>query len=373
MVVLLAALTEGKLLAEDWSVALVDSTIARNPDPAQFGAWAYPQALDLYGTYLVYKRTGKPQYLKYIKAWTDSHVDNAGHIDHSLDALDDWLAGNLLIVLWDETHDMRYKRAAESIRHRLDSYPRMKDGSLWHSVAWPNQVWLDGLYMSMPFLMRYGNTFGDSADARSEAARQLRQSSGHLKDQITGLYFHAYDDSGSALWAAPESHHSQSFWARSMGWYGMAIVDILDLMPQNDPNRETLIAMLGGFITSISRYQDPKTGLWYQVVDRADLSQNWLETSGSSMYVYTILKAVEHGYVSRGYLPIADKGYAGVLSRVSNTQDGMANLSGICEGTNVGDLNFYLTRSKNTNDLHGLGAFLLMNEAMLEFNRTNRK
>ena len=347
-----------------WSQRVVDSTLERSPDPEKFGSWSYPRGLYLFGQYLVYRRTGEKKYLDYIQKWVDTHIDAQGHPDREIHALDDVLAANLLVVLYHETHESRYKSAAEFFRHRFDTYPRTSDGGFWHATVpsrqW--QLWLDGNYMAIPFLLRYGQEFNDSQYTNSEAARQLLVYAKHLQDRRVGLLYHAYDESGKAPWADSNTHHSPYFWCRAMGWYGMALVDTLDVLPPHDPARKHLLAILRPLVKALARYQDPKTGLWYQIVDKTSLADNWTETSSSSMFTYIIDVSVKRGYVNRRYHASAEKGYRGVLSRISTGEDGLTNLSGICEGTNVGDLQFYLTRKRNTNDLHGLGAFLIMNE-----------
>lgn len=348
----------------DWSQHLVDSTLTRSPDARTFGSWAYPRGLYLFGQYLVYRRTGDKRYLQYIEDWVDSHIDAQGHPDHEIHALDDVLAANLLVVLYQETQQPRYKLAAETFRHRFDTYPRTTDGGFWHATVpsrqW--QLWLDGTYMAVPFLLRYGQAFNDSQYTDQEAVRQLTVYYKHLKDPHGGLLYHAYDESGKAPWSDPRTHHSAYFWCRAMGWYGMALVDTLDVLPKDDPGRSQLIHILRRLIKDLARYQDPHTGLWFQIVDKPTLAGNWNETSSSSMFTYIIDIAVKRRYVSRKYHAVAEKGYRGVLTQISLDSNGLTNLTNICEGTNVGDLQFYLGRKRNTNDLHGLGAFLLMNE-----------
>ena len=274
------------------------------------------------------------------------------------------LAANLFVVLYQETHQPRYKVAADTFRHRFDTYPRTTDGGFWHATVpsrqW--QLWLDGTYMAVPFLLRYGHAFGDAQYADQEAVHQLTVYYKHLRDPHVGLLYHAYDESGKAPWSDPRTHHSAYFWCRAMGWYGMALVDTLDVLPKNQPGRSDLIHILRRLIKDLARYQDPQTGLWFQIVDKPTLAGNWNETSSSSMFTYIIDIAVKRGYISRKYHAAAEKGYRGVLTQISLGPDGLTDLTNICEGTNVGDLQFYLNRKRNTNDLHGLGAFLLMNE-----------
>lgn len=347
-----------------WSQHVVDSTMARYPDAAKFGGWGYQRGLYLFGQYLVYRRTKDPRYLKYIQTWVDAHIDTEGRPDRKINSLDDVMAANLLVVLYQETHQQRYKLAADIFRSRFDDYPRTTDGGFWHATVpsrrW--QLWLDGTYMAEPFLLRYGQAFHDSDYADEEAVRQLLVYHRHLKAAHSGLLYHAYDESGRAPWADPHTHHSKYFWCRSIGWYGMTLVDTLDVLPKNQPGRAHLIRILRSLVRSLAAMQDPKTGLWYQIVDKPNLPGNWTETSSSSMFTYIIDVAVKRGYVAKKYHAVAEKGYRGVLSRVSIGPEGLTSISGICEGTNVGNLQYYLDRERKVNDFHGLGAFLLMNE-----------
>ncbi len=348
----------------DWSLRLIESTLERTPDPAQFGVWGYPQGLYLLGQYLVYRRTKTKRLLEYIIGYVNTHVDKDGNLDIPIEALDNVLAANLLVVLYEETHEPRYKLAADRFRHRFDNYPRTADGGFWHGtrVSRQWQLWLDGNYMAVPFLVRYGRTFHDSKYTYNEAVRQILVYHKHLKSQQRGLLYHAYDESGMATWADPVTHHSAYFWCRAIGWYGMTIVDTLDVLPHSHPGRAQLIDILQELVVGLAYYQDPQTGLWYQVLDKPELAGNWTETSSSSMFTYAMDVAVKRGYISKSYKQVAARGYKGVLSRLSLGPDGKTNLAGICVGTDVGDLAWYLARPRATNDLHGLGAFLLMNE-----------
>jgi unsaturated rhamnogalacturonyl hydrolase len=356
---------------------MVESTMKRYPTAKDLGSWGYAKSLYLYGQYLVFKRTGDPRYLKYIKDWIDSHVDANGVVTNTnsqgvvseikFDNLDSMLTGNLMLLLYRETHDAKYKLATDRIRKRFDTYPRTKDGGFWHATARnrASQLWGDGVFMSMPFLVRYGNMFGDSSYTNDEATRQLLTYASHLNDAKTGLMFHAYDESGEANWADKETKHSPEIWCRAMGWFGMTLINVLELLPKNHPKRPQLLAQLSGLVKAWSKYQDAKTGLWFQVVDKGQDPANWLETSSSSMYTYVIAEAVDRGYVSKSYRDVAKRGYAGVLTRLSLDADGETNISGICEGTNVADLAYYFARKQVTNDFHGEGAFLIMNEKFM--------
>ncbi len=358
------ALAQKPAPARDWSRSLVDSTLQRNPDAKTFGGWGYAKALYLLGQYYVYERTHEKRYLDYITTWLDQHIDENGKLDREINALDYIFPAVLTVVAWQETHNPRYKLAAETFRKRFDDYPRTSDGGFWHATIpsrqW--QLWADGAFMGMEFLIRYGQAFGDAEYCNNEAAKQILVYASHLKDPKTGLLFHAYDESGKQPWADPTRHHSAEFWGRAMGWFVMVTVDLLDVLPKNHPKRAELVALIAGLVKSLAKYQDPKTGLWYQVVDKGTVEGNWLETSESSMYTYATAVAVKRGYVDKSYKDVADRGYRGVLSKLAVGDDGLVNISDIGEGTNVSDLAYYFARKRNVNDFHGLGAFLLLNE-----------
>ena len=353
---------------------MVESTMKRYPTVKDLGSWGYAKSLYLYGQYLVYKRTREPRYLKYIKDWVDYHVDENGVVrsanaqgevrEVKFDNLDSMLPGNLLLLLYQETKEPKYRLAADRIRQRFETYPRTKEGGFWHATGksreW--QLWGDGVFMSMPFLVRYGQMFGDEKYASDEATKQLTVYASHLNDPKTGLMFHAYDESGQSTWADKETKHSAEIWCRAMGWFGMTLIEVLELLPKDHPQRPKLIAQVKQLVKAWADFQDKKTGLWFQVVDKGDNPANWLETSSSSMYTYVTAMAVDRGYVSKSYLAVSKKGYAGVLTKISLDSNGQTNLIDICEGTNVADLAYYFARKRNTNDFHGLGAFLIMNE-----------
>src|SRR5580698_4179474 len=217
----------------DWSAGVIATTMHRKPTAKDLGGWGYAVSLYLYGQYLFYLRTRDKQHLDCIQGWVDSHVSLDGVIDKKIDALDYMLPGNLLLILFKETGQQRYKTAAESIRKRLDTYPRTEDGGFWHATSRQHQLWLDGMFMSIPFLVRYGAAFGEKKYTCDEAANQLLIYARLLNDPATGLMFHAYDESGKQPWADPVTHHSAIFWCRAIGWFGMALIEVLELLPHD--------------------------------------------------------------------------------------------------------------------------------------------
>lgn len=350
----------------DWSVAVVDSTMKRYPTAESLKGWGYAKSLYLYGEYLVYLRTKDKKYLQHVKDWIDLHIDDKGTVNRPITALDYMLPGNLCLILYKETKEAKYKGCADSIRKVFDTYPRTKDGGFWHantkSREW--QLWADGVFMSLPFLVRYGKMFGDSKYTDAEAVKQMLIYYKHLNDPATGLLWHAYDESGQQAWADPKTHTSAEHWCRAIGWYAMTLINILDLIPKDQPDRAELIRILQQLATAFEKYQDKNTGLWWQLVDKGGSQGNWLETSSSSMYTFAMWMGVKRGYLPKRFRDSALKGYKGVLTQISLNKEGLTDLTNICEGTNVADAAYYYARKRNINDFHGIGAFLIMNEQL---------
>ena len=361
----LDSLTVGQpTAAEDWSVSMVESTMARY-SPTTIGGWSYPVGLYLYGQYLTYQRTHDARYLSYIKSYVDRFVASDGSIGQSFNNLDSMQAGRLLTILHHETGQDRYRIAAKKIRDRLDTYPRTSDGGFWHadSDSRAHQLWADGVYMVNPFLVEYGKEFNDSAYTNNEAAKQLYVYGSHLQ-VAGGLLKHAYDESRTASWSDPQTGLAPEHWCRAVGWYSMAIVNVLDAIPSSHPRRAALLTILQKLAAGLEHYQDPTTGRWFQVMDKGDRSDNWTETSCSSMFTYALSRGAQKGYLDAHYATVAQRGYQGVLAKVSLGSDGRTNLTDISIGTNVGDYAYYVGRTRATNDFHGLGAFLIMNEQL---------
>ncbi|WP_089104057.1 glycoside hydrolase family 88/105 protein [Streptomyces hyaluromycini] len=359
-----AVVPVGPAAATDWSAAVVESTMARYT-PSTIGGWSYPVGLYLYGQYLTYRRTHDARYLAYIKNYVDRFVKSDGSIDQSFGSLDSMQAGRLLVILHHETGQDRYRKAAQKIRDRLNTYPRTSDGGFWHAdtSSRAHQLWADGVYMMNPFLVEYGEEFGDSAYADDEAARQLAVYGGHLQ-VANGLLKHAYDESKSASWADPATGLAPEHWCRAVGWYAMAIVNVLDAIPASQPRRPQLLTIFGKLAAALERYQDPATGRWFQVIDKGGRGDNWTETSCSSMFAYALARGAQQHYLDPHYADVARRGYRGVLAELSVGADGRTDLAGISVGTNVGDYAYYVARTRAVNDFHGLGAFLIMNEQL---------
>jgi len=355
----------------DWSKAMAKTVM--DAHSATSLSWSYPNGLYLYGQYLLYQRTQDPNLLKYIQSWADHFIDSSGHISNSFGSLDSTQPAVVYLALFEKTGQTKYKNAAIQVEKRLEhsNYPRTADNALWHATSRQHQLWADGTFMALPFLARYENLIGDGGIARNDAIHNLIVYASHLQ-RPSGILYHAYDESGTQSWVVSGTKHSPESWCRAIGWFAMASVMVLDVTPAGTTGRDTVLTNLQKLAAGIKQYQDPKTGRWFQVVDRGDRSDNWTETSCSSMFTYTISRSVEQGYIDASYKPVAAKGYlgpnldgkGGVLGKISLDSAGHVKLTDICIGTNVGDYAFYIARPRATNDFHGLGSFMIMNEQL---------
>jgi len=359
----------------DWSDEVVRSTMTRFT-PGTIGGWSYPVGLYLYGQYQVYLRTGDPARLTYIRQWADRFVASDGSISISFNNLDSMLSGRVLLLLYKETGQAKYRTAAKKIRDRFATYPKTSDpryppiGGFWHSTSdsRAGQLWGDGVFMSMPFLAEWGRDAASSTADRdaawNTATEQLTIYAGHLQ-QPNGLMKHAYDEPRDESWSDDVTGLAPEYWCRAVGWFGMATIQILDTIPDSHPRRPQLITIVQNLVRGFETYQDPATGRWFQVVDKGSRTDNWTETSCSAMYTYTIDRAIEKGYVSAAqYQDNADRGFQGVLNKIRLGSDNLTYLDTICEGTNVGSYSYYIGRAQRTNDFHGLGAFIIMFEQL---------
>lgn len=350
-----------------WSQRIAASALARyDMDKSR---WHYKHGLLFKGVYHLWQQTGNGRYLQNVAAYVDHYVTADGSIrtyrpdEYNIDLIN---PGKLLFPLYRETGDQRYRQAMDHLREQLRHHPRTNEGGFWHKQIYPFQMWLDGIYMGSVFYAEYAATF-DEPDAFDDVAFQFTTIEKHTRDPQTGLLYHAWDESRQMPWANPITGCSPHFWSRAIGWYVMAIVDVLDLFPADHPLRPELVAILERTLTAVSCYQDQTTGLWWQVLDQGDRPGNYLEASGTSMFIYAIAKGVQCGYLPKKWLATAEKGFAGLLTHLVTEDDtGHIDLHGICSTAGLGgtpyrdgSFEYYVNEPIITNDLHGVGAFLL--------------
>ncbi|MBB4601098.1 unsaturated rhamnogalacturonyl hydrolase [Hymenobacter luteus] len=363
------------------SQRMADAFISWHPDSILIGnrktaRWDYEQGLMLKALERVWQRTGDGRYFTYIQKDLDQFVRPDGTIrtykleDYNLDNL---TTGHILLTVGQMSVPQaeKYQRAAQLLRKQLEGQPRTKAGGFWHKKVYPNQMWLDGLYMAEPFYAEYSKVFNQPAGF-DDVAKQFALIEKNLVDPKTGLLYHGYDESREQKWANKTTGQSPNFWDRGMGWYAMALVDVLDYFPENHPQRQQLIKDVQRLAPVLAKYQDSKTGTWALVVDQASRKGNYQEASGSSMFVYFLQKGVRMGYLDKKYADVARKGYDGLLKQFVATETGDAlafngtvSVGGL--GGNPyrdGSFEYYLSEPLRKNDLKGVGPFILASVEM---------
>lgn len=351
-----------------WSVRVASSAIRRSP-AAIYEKWDYTAGLMLLALQRVGDATRDPMYAAYVKASIDSLVHADGTIatyastEYNLDQINE---GRALFALYDRTHDARYTKAADRLRDQLRSQPRTAEGGFWHKQIYPQQMWLDGLYMAEPFYAEYARRHNDTT-AMNDVVHQFLLVARHLRDPKTGLYYHAWDSVHQQPWADPATGLSKNFWGRAVGWYLMAAVDVLDYLPNTHRDRAELIRVVQQLADAVARVQDPVSGVWWQVLDQPNRAKNYLEASGSAMFTYAFAKGARLGYLAPAYRSIAERGFDGMLATfVTVGADGLVSINGICKVAGLGgnpprdgSYEYYVSEPVVADDYKGVGAFIL--------------
>ncbi|WP_246859294.1 glycoside hydrolase family 105 protein [Spirosoma sp. KCTC 42546] len=367
-----------------WSVRMADSDMIRNPkgwmlDFSKEPRWGYCNGLVCSALEQLWKKSGDEKYYTYIKGYADDLINPNGTIktytlsQYNIDAVN---SGKILFALYEKTHDPKYEKAIRLLRSQMLTHPRTSEGGFWHKKHYPHQMWLDGLYMASPFLAQYAQVFNEPA-LFADVANQIQLIDRHNKDPKTGLYYHGWDESKEQRWADKETGKSPHVWGRGMGWYAMTLVDVLDYFPNDHPQRKQIIAITNQLAQTLATYQDKQTGLWYQVMDVGKQDGNYLESSGSTMFVYFLIKAAKKGYIDQKYADVARKGYDGILTNFIKTQPtGIVTITDACAGAGLGgtpyrdgSYEYYCKEAKRDNDPKSVGPFIML---ALEFEGKKR-
>ena len=344
------------------SIALADTIMKRHPDPLTipYKSWCYVHGYVLAGFEKLHAVTGDPRYFDYIRKYADSHLTADGEVPaFTGESLDDMMAGTAVVAVFQKTGDPRYRRAAERIRRSFDDYPRNSDGGFWHARNLRHEMWIDGVFMGQMFLTRYGSAIGDRKACFDEAVRQVTVMADRLTKGDTGLCLHGYDEGRAAPWADKVTGLSSDVWSEGLGWYALVLPEILTLMGDH-AGREKVQAILRRLVEGLARSQDPRTGLWYQVVDKGNRPDNWHDTSGSAMFVYAIQRAVELGCVDAArFCAVAEKGYAGLLAKATVGADGLVDIHDACDGVGVqNSYEDYINYKRVVNAKEAVGSML---------------
>ena len=330
--------------------------------------WNYIDGCMLTALISMSEITGDGQFFDFAERVVDHFVQDDGTIrtyHPEKRSLDDINEGRVLFPLYAKTGKQKYEKAARYLHGQLLGQPRTGEGSFWHKLIYPDQVWLDGIYMAQPFEALYQKHFGDGD--YSDIMRQIRVVRDRMKDPDTGLYYHGYDASRKVFWADKTTGCSRSFWLRALGWYSVAMADLLEIMPE-DAQRRELAGIFSRLMESLLRFSDPDTGMYWQVVDQIGREGNYLESSGSSMIAYAMLKGARLGVLPKEYAVQGHKTFDGIVRNRLSQADGQLSLSGIClvaglgpekDHRRDGSYEYYISEPVVSNDAKGAAPFLL--------------
>lgn len=340
--------------------------------PAPYNVhWCYENGLVLHAMAMLWRRTGNADLFTYVRAEVDRFVRADGSIE-TFDSkdwnIDNILEGRVLFPLLAETGEERYQKAMHAVRAQLDTHPRTTEGGFWHKRIYPNQMWLDGLYMGDVFYAEYSAVFGD-APGLFDATRQLLLMAAHGRDPQSGLFYHGWDESRAQSWANPETGCSPCFWGRAMGWYVMALVDVLEVIDAQSgghASRGELLDILKNLMQALARHRDPSSGRWLQLVDRPDLSGNYPESSASAMIAYAMMKGARLGWLSPEHAEMGRNAFDRLAQDCARVAEhGRFHLAGICRVAGLGGTPYrdgspayYLSEEVVADDYKGTGPFL---------------
>lgn len=347
------------------------------------GSMFYHQGVFLSGMQQIYLIGGNKEYFNYIKEYCDCVIGKNGEIygiDHeateykpnaawaeglrmrAMTMLDCKQPVILLYNLYEETKDEKYRKAIETISRSMYFWPVNNYGGYWHMMTQHHQMWMDGAYMAGPLSVMYSHYFGDET-LRERAIHQIFLMNDHMLDKKTGLYFHGWDPSKEMAWADRETGLSSQIWGRAVGWYPVAILDMLDYIPKDHPAVPRLKKIVKDLLTALVKYQDEKTGMWCNVLDKPNDAENWVESSCTNLFIYSYAKAIRTGIVSEEeFGSVLEKAYKGSVDRLYCDDEGYLVIDDVCVGTCIdeGTYEHYIKRERIKNDLHGAGAFILM-------------
>lgn len=366
--------------AQKTALLFAESEMKRFPEAWQIDHgkrlyFGYSQGVGCTAMLKMWKHTGDKKYLDYVVQWADTIINDEGEIHlykvetYNIDYIN---SGKVLFDVYEQTGDKKYKLAMDRLVNQMKNHPRTLEGGFWHKLIYQHQIWLDGLYMCSPYLAQYAVTF-DKTEWIDDVMNQFLLCAKQTYDFNTGLYYHAWDESKKQRWANPVTGHSPNFWGRSIGWWYMALVDVLDYIPENHPQRPDLIKIINGLAETLPKYQD-KTGLWYQVLDQGDRDGNYLEASVSSMFMYSYAKAVNKGYIDSKYKAVAEKAYDGLMNNlIVKNADGTLTLTKCCAVSGLGgnpyrdgSFEYYVNERIRDNDAKATGPFIM---GCLELNK----
>ena len=344
-------------------------------DFAKKPRWNYASGIELEAMLDTYLAYGGDSIISYLKAYPARMIDEKGNITgykYEDFNLDNTRPGRFILRMNQLFPEKKSDKALKTIFKQLEKQPRTKDGVWWHKAIYAHQVWLDGVYMGHPFYTMAAPILKGEKKAKKyydDAFEQISKTYNRTYDEKTGLWKHAWDETNSMFWANKETGLSQHTWARAQGWFAMAILEVLDAVPQDYENRGKLIEMLNNVMKATVKKQDKKTGVWRDVLD-VDDPRNYLEATASSMFTYVLLKGSRLGYFGEGMKKAGIKGYMGILKEfVKVNPDKTVSLTRCCEVSGLGPDNpksrrrdgsfeYYISEPIRDNDGKGIAPFI---------------
>ncbi len=333
-------------------------------------AWNYIDGCMMTSLYSIYKLTGEKKYLDFIDNFVDYYVFDDGTIrGYSVETynLDNLNEGRILFDLVKETGKEKYKKAIALLYSQIENQPRAKSGNFWHKQVYPNQVWLDGIYMSEVFYTRYVTEIGDGD--YSEIIKQFNAVYDNMYDKEKRLYYHGWDVSKEAFWADKQTGLSKNFWLRAIGWYTVGLIDVLSYLPDSaKEEKKSLGKIFKDTIEGLEAYIDPQTKMFWQVPNYIGREGNYPETSGSSMIAYAMMKGARLGYVDKRFSEVGKEVFEGICNKYLTEHDGKLNLGGICLVAGLGpesnkrrngSYEYYISEPVVENDAKGTGPFVM--------------
>lgn len=331
--------------------------------------WNYIDGCMIKALIELHEITGREDFLRFADDYIDFFVQDDGtikHYDSQEYNLDNVNAGKTLYRLYEITGKQKYRLAMDTIYGQLKSQPRTKEGNFWHKAVYPNQVWLDGLYMAQPFYMQYELAFHNRL-ACSDSFHQFCTVRDLMRNPQNGLYYHAYDSSRKQFWCDPVTGLSSSFWLRAEGWFAMALIDTWELMPRSmSAEKDTLRRMFADLVDAMLPYQDEGTGMWHQVINLPRIAPNYLEASGSAIFANAIMKGARLGVLDECYYEVGQRAFDGICRTCLSEEDGKLALNNIClvaglgnEEHREGTFDYYMREPIVSNDAKGVAPLVL--------------
>ena len=377
---------------DNYSQWLTYSEMKRVPqsfllDFAKKPRWSYVMGIELESMLDTYLKYGGEDIRKYCQLYTDTMINSKGEIrtykleDYNLDQI---RTGHFVARMYQLYPEAKNLAAMKTLMKQLDKQPRTKEGVYWHKAIYAFQVWLDGIFMGLPYRALTANMLLKPKKAEKiydDAVNQISKTYERTLDPKTGLNRHAWDETREMFWADKETGLSQHCWGRAQGWYTMALIELLDAMPEDYSRRGEVIELLRKDLDAVIKWQDKKTGVWYQVMDSPKREGNYLESTCSSMFAYALLKAYNKGYLGEKYLKAGKKAYEGILKNfIRVNADETISLTQCCAVAGLGpgmseavkkaapnvkentrrdgSYSYYLSEPVRDNDAKGVGPFI---------------